>query len=117
MQTENSTVQTHHVIKVSKLQKYLFQHYKVWERKLVSYVFEKDDLKLHRKGLSHYGEEEAAVEFASKVEEYYLHLFYQAIETVVNCNRNRFQEKKDRHLRHSSDLNYLVILVNSSSKI
>ena len=42
---------------------------------------------------SHYEEEEAPVEFLSKVEEYYLHFFNQAIEIVVNCIRNRFQQK------------------------
>ena len=43
MQTDNlsSTLQyTHgHVIKVSESQKYAFQHYKVWERKLLSICF------------------------------------------------------------------------------
>ena len=43
--------------------------------------------------MSYYEEEEAPVEFVSKVEEYYLHFFYQAIEIVVNCIRNRFQQK------------------------
>ena len=60
-----------------------------------SYVFEKDDPKLlrKRKVLSYYEEEEAPVEFVSKVEEYYLHFFYQATEIVVNCILNRFQQK------------------------
>ena len=35
MHTNNSTIHTFHVIKVRKLQKYLFQNYKLWERKLV----------------------------------------------------------------------------------
>ena len=43
--------------------------------------------------MSHYEEEEAPVEFLSIVEEYYLHFFYQVIEIVVNCIRNRFQQK------------------------
>ena len=43
--------------------------------------------------MSYYEEEEAPVEFASKVEEYYLHFFYQAIEIVVNCILDRFQQK------------------------
>ena len=43
--------------------------------------------------MSYYEEEEAPVEFVSKVEEYYLHFFYQAIEIVVNCILNRFQQK------------------------
>ena len=54
---------------------------------------EKDDPKPPKNISSHYEEEEAPVEFASKVEEYYLHFFYQAIEIVVNCIRNRFQQK------------------------
>ena len=43
--------------------------------------------------MSHYEEEEAPVEFLSIVGEYYLHFFYQVIEIVVNCIRNRFQQK------------------------
>ena len=39
MHTDNLSSSTHHVIKVSKLQKYVFQHYKVWERKLVFICF------------------------------------------------------------------------------
>ena len=42
-----------------------------------------------RKVSSHYEEEEAPVEFVSKVEEF----FYQAIEIVVNYIRNRFQQE------------------------
>ena len=38
-------------------------------------------------------EEKAPVEFVSKVEEYCLHFFYQAIEIVVDCILNRFQQK------------------------
>ena len=40
-------------------------------------VFEKDDPKLtrKRKNLSHYEEEEATVEFASKIEEHYNSFF------------------------------------------
>ena len=37
--TDNLSSSTCHVIKVSKLQKYVFQHYKVWERKLVFICF------------------------------------------------------------------------------
>ena len=61
----------------------------------LSYVFEKDDPKLPRKRnvSSHYEEEKAPVEFVYKVEEYYLHLFYQATEILVSCIRNRFQQK------------------------
>ena len=60
-----------------------------------SYVLEKYDLKLPRKRKvsSHYEEEEAPVEFVSKVKEYYLHFFYQVIKTAVNCIRNRIQQK------------------------
>ena len=49
MHTDNLSSSTRHVIKVSKLQKYIFQHYKIRERKLVLYAFEKDDLKLPKK--------------------------------------------------------------------
>ena len=54
--------------------------------------FKKDDPKLikNRKVSSHY--EEGA--FVSKVQEYYRHFFYQAIDMVVNCIRNRFQQKE-----------------------
>ena len=53
--------------------------------------FKKDDPKLLRKKkcLSYYVEEEAPVEFVSKVEKYYL-LFYETIEIVVNVLLNRF---------------------------
>ena len=34
-----STIYTCHVTKVDKLQKYVFQHYKVWERRLVFIEF------------------------------------------------------------------------------
>ena len=53
--------------------------------------FKKDDPKLLRKKkcLSYYVEEEAPIEFVSKVEKYYL-LFYETIEIVVNVLLNRF---------------------------
>ena len=59
---------TRHVIKLSKLQKHVFQHYKVWERNLI----EKDDPKLSkkRKVSGYYEEGEAPVKFISEVEEY-----------------------------------------------
>ena len=41
----------------------------------------------------YYYEEEALVEFVYKVEEYYHHFFNQAIDIVVNCIRNRSQQK------------------------
>ena len=58
-------------------------------------VFETDDPKLtrKRKNLSHYEEEEATVEFASKIEEHYNSFFYQTIEAVVNCICSRYQQK------------------------
>ena len=40
-----------------------------------------------------YEEGKAPVEFVSKVEEYYCQFFYQAIDMVVNCTCNRFQQK------------------------
>ena len=55
------------------MQKYVFQHYKDKGRgSQFPYAFEKDDPKLpsKRNVSSHYEEEEAHVEFASKVEEY-----------------------------------------------
>ena len=74
-----STIHTRHGIKVSKLQKYVFQHYKLRERKLVFICFEKDDHKLPRKSQvsSHYEEEEAPV---SKVEEHYHHFFIKQLK-------------------------------------
>ena len=73
-----------------------------------SYVFEKDDPKLPRKRkiLNHGEEEEAPVEFVSKVEENYLHFFYQAIEIVVNCIRDRFQQKD-----HIETLQKIVVML------
>ena len=82
---------TCHIIKPSKLQKHVFYHYKVWERKLVSVCFfekvktpkrtlEIDDLELPsgRKFSSCYEEGETPVEFTSTVEEYYPQNFYSA---------------------------------------
>ena len=59
------------------------------------YVFEKEDPKLprNRNVSNHYEKEEAHAEFVSQVEEYNHYFFYQAIEIVVNCIRNRFQQK------------------------
>ena len=48
---------------------------------------------LEKETISVIEEEEAPVEFASKVEERCLHFFYQAIEIVVDCILNRFQQK------------------------
>ena len=55
--------------------------------------------------MSYYEEEEASVEFASKVEEYYL-IFYQAIEIVANCIRKSFQQKD-----HIETLQKMAILL------
>ena len=76
-----------------KLRKFVFQHYKVWERKQI----EKDDPKLpkKRKVSDYYEEGEPPVKFISKVEEYYRQIFYQAIDMVVNCIRKRFQQKNN----------------------
>ena len=60
-------------MKLSKLKKYVFQHYKVWDTKLI----EKDATKLPRKRnvSDRYKEGEAPVKFVSKVEEYYPKFF------------------------------------------
>ena len=57
--------------------------------------FEKDEPKLlrKRKVSNHYEEGETSVELISKVEEHYRQFFYQAIDMVVNCSRNIFQQK------------------------
>ena len=39
MHTDNLSSYIRHVVKLSKLQKYVFQHYKVWEKKLVFICF------------------------------------------------------------------------------
>ena len=56
--------------------------------------------------MSYYEEKEASVEFVSKVEECYLHFFYQAIEIVANCILNRFQQKD-----HIETLEKMTILL------
>ena len=56
--------------------------------------------------MSYYEEEEAPVEFVSKVEEYYLHFSYQAIEIVANCIFNIFQQKD-----HVETLQKMAILL------
>ena len=73
------------------MQKYVFQYYKVWEIK----VTEKDDPKLPRqRNLSDpYEEGGAPVKFVSKFEDYLCQVFYQTIDMVVNCIRDRFQQK------------------------
>ena len=56
---------------------------------LIPYVFGKNDPKLP----SHYEEEEAPLEYLSKVEEQPHYFFYQANEIGANCIRNSFQQK------------------------
>ena len=101
MHRDNLSSSTRHVIKLSELQKYE-------KGSQFSYFFEKYYPKLPRKikFLSYYAEEEAPVEFVSKVEEYYLHFFYQATEIVVNCIPNRFQQKD-----HIETLEKMAILL------
>ena len=41
-----------------------------------------------------------------KIEDYYLHFFYQAIEIVINCILNRFQQE-----HHIDTLQKIVILL------
>ena len=87
--------------KPSKLQKHVFYHYKVWERKLISVCFfgkvktpkrtlEIDDLELPsgRKFSSCYKEGETPVEFASTFEEYYPQNFYSAEVLLWNSLDN-----------------------------
>ena len=54
-----------------------------------------DNPKLPRKRnvSSHYEEGESLVELGSTVEEYHRQIFYQAIDMVANCIRDRFQQK------------------------
>ena len=56
--------------------------------------------------MSYNKEEEAPVEFVSEIEDYYLHFFYQAIEIVINCILNRFQQE-----HHIDTLQKIVILL------
>ena len=100
---------TRHFIKVSKLQKYLFRHYKVWEKKLVLYVFEKDNPKLPRKRKvsSHGEEEEAPVEFSKLTNT--ITIFYQSIEIVVNCICNRFQ--RNNHIEILQKMEKMLLKV------
>ena len=79
------------VIKLSKLQKYIFHYYKAWDRKLVSACFFKKVTALNQKleidvqksplkgkVLSHYEEGEAPVEVKSIVEQHYHQIFISA---------------------------------------
>ena len=56
---------------------------------------ELDDPKLPRKRnvSSHYEEGESLVEFGSTAAEHYRQIFYQAIDMVAHCIRDRFQQK------------------------
>ena len=67
-----------------------FEKVRASKRKL-----EINDLKLpkERKSSSHYEEGEAPVEFVSTVEEHYRQIFYQAVDMVVSCIRDRIQQK------------------------
>ena len=73
----------------------MFSNIKVMKGSQFSYVFENDAPKLPRKRkvLSYYEEKEAPVEFVSKVEEYYLHFFYQAIEQLLTVFLIDFSKK------------------------
>ena len=46
-----------------------------------------------RKTSSHYEEGEVSIQFVSTVEERYRQVFYQAIDMVVNCICDKFQQK------------------------
>ena len=96
MYTDNlsSTLQLRHVMSVN-CKSLFFNITRYGRGSQFPYVFEKDDPKLPRKRKvsNHFEEKEASVEFVSNVEEYYDHFFYQAIEIIVNCIRNRSQQK------------------------
>ena len=47
------------------------------------------------------------MEFLSNVKEYYLHFSYQASEIVVNCIRNRFQQKD--HIENIQEMEILLL--------
>ena len=57
--------------------------------------------------MSYYEEEETPVEFVSKVEEFYLHFFYQAIEIVFKCIRNKLQQKD--HIETLQEMEILLL--------
>ena len=46
-----------------------------------------------RKVSSHYEEGEAPVEFVSTVKQHYRQIFYQAVDMIVSCIRDRIQQK------------------------
>ena len=75
-------INTRHVIKLSKLQIYVFQYYKIRERKLVSICFLKKiapNYLKKRKFSTHYEEEKGPLEFLSKVEGYYRQFFIKQL--------------------------------------
>ena len=86
---------TFDIIRLSNLQKHIFQHNKGSERQLVFVCFLKqleiNDPKLptKRKVLSHYEEGKAPVEFVSTVEEHYRQIFYQVVDIVFSFIRDR----------------------------
>ena len=77
-----------------------------------SYVVEKDDPKLpsKRKVLNYYEEEEAPVEFVSKVEEYYLHIFIKQLKQLSILFLIDFRRKK-RQKDHIETLPKMAILL------
>ena len=112
-----STTHTRYVIKVSKLEKYVFQHYKVWHykvwgMKLVSICFWKRWPQTIYKieGFESLRGRRTPVEFVSKVRQ---HFFYQAIEIVANCIRNRLQQKD---ITETLQIMEILLLVMNFSK-
>ena len=100
------TLQYTNVIKLIKLQKYVFQHYKVSERNIVSICYlKKNNPKLtwKRKVSSNYEEGGAPVELVSKIKEYYRQFFYRAIYMVGNCIRNSYQQKDYIKVLHAME--------------
>ena len=57
--------------------------------------------------MSHHEEEEAPVEFVSKIEEYYHQFLYQDIEIVVKCVRNRSQQ--NNHIETLQKMEILLL--------
>ena len=95
---------TCHIIKLRKLQNYVFQLQGMREEGSFRMFFEKvrapkrkleiNDPKLpkKRKVSSHYEEGEAPAQFVSTVEEHYRQIFCQVV-MVVSCIRDRIQQK------------------------
>ena len=93
------------------MQKYVFHYYKLWEKKLVLIIIttETDDPKLPRKRKvwSCYEEGEAPVEFVHTVEEHYHQILYHAIDMLVNCIRDKFQQKY--YIENSQTMEILIL--------